>query len=77
MKRPDFAFIIITTVALLAASRVQAAVKVEPQEPAGPDETKVETKAAPAGPGERLVAFGPLPISLLRRTRAMPSIWPE
>ena len=57
MKRTDFVLVIITTVALLATSQVWAAVKVEPQEPAEPDETKVETKAAPAGAGERFVAF--------------------
>ena len=57
MKRTGFVSIIITTVALLAAVQVPAAVKVQPAEPVETDETKVETKAAPAGPGERLVAF--------------------
>ena len=52
MKRTDFAFVTITTVALLAAIQVQAAVKVE-TETEVPAESKVET----AGPGERLVAF--------------------
>ncbi len=50
MKRTDFALVVITTIALLATNQVQAAVKVETQEP---DESKVE----PAGPGERSVAF--------------------
>src|SRR3984957_1191838 len=60
MKRTDFAFVIITTVALLAASPGRAAVKVEPEEPV---ESNVETpgtaesKAEPAVAGERSVAF--------------------
>ena len=60
MKRTDFALVVIATVALLTASHVRAAVKVEPEEPAestaetpGP----AESKAAPAAPGERSVAF--------------------
>ncbi len=60
MKRTDFVFVIVATLTLLAVSQVWAAVKVEPEEPAestaetpGP----AESKAQPAVPGERLVAF--------------------
>ena len=60
MKRTDFVLVIITTLALLAASQGRAAVKVEPEEPAESNaETPgpVESKAKPAVSGERSVAF--------------------
>jgi len=60
MKRTNFALVIIATMTLLTTSQVWAAVRVEPEEPAestaetpGP----AESKAAPAIPGERSVAF--------------------
>lgn len=52
MKRTSFSLVMVATLALLAAVQVRGAVKVETEV-----EEPADSKVAPAGPGERLVAF--------------------